>query len=125
MELGNYDKTLQDGTVVRAPAFTRRVLDGVPVLFQLAEWLGVIAVFQYADIRFHFLAAKIAWIVLGLGLSCYVGTLASNIAWRFFDDPFKNRNGTFFMYVILPLISSAFVFFLLTVLLKQIVSAQS
>ena len=125
MEIGNYDKTLKDGVVISAPSFTRRVLDGVPVLFQFAEWLGVIAVFQYADIRFHFLAAKVAWITLGIGLGLYTGVLGSNIAWRFFEDPFKTRLGKIFMYVILPLTSGGFVLVLLKVLLKQIVAAQS
>jgi phosphoglycerol transferase MdoB-like AlkP superfamily enzyme len=121
----SYDKINADGFVVKAPAFTRRVLDSAPVIFQLAEWLIVIVAFQYTDARFGSLPAKIVWLVLALVMSIYVGVLASNVAWRFFEDPFKNRPWNFFMYVVLPCLSGGLVFFLLRVIVKQMVAAHS
>jgi hypothetical protein len=121
----SFDKTNADGSVVKAPAFTRRVLDSAPVVFQLAEWLIVIVAFQYADARFGSVPAKIVWFILAFTMSIYVGVLASNVAWRFFEDPFKNRSWNFFMYVLLPCLSGGLVFFLLRVVVKQMVAAQS
>jgi phosphoglycerol transferase MdoB-like AlkP superfamily enzyme len=121
----SYDKINIDGSVVKAPAFTRRVLDSAPVIFQLAEWLIVIVAFQYADTRFSSMPAKIVGLVLAFIMSIYVGVLASNVAWQFFEDPFKNRPWNFFMYVVLPCLSGGLVFFLLRVVVKQLVAAQS
>jgi hypothetical protein len=121
----SYDKINPDGSVVTAPAFTRRVLESIPVVFQLAEWLLVIVAFQYVDSRFGSVAAKIVWLALALALSLYFGVLTSNAAWRFFDDPFKNGKWSFFMYAIVPGVSGALVFFLLKVVVKQMVEAQS
>ena len=86
----NYDKVTSAGTVIKAPAFTYRVLDSVPVLFHLAEWLVVIVAFQYADVWFGYVAAKIIWILLAGAFGLYLGVLVSNVAWRMFEDPFKN-----------------------------------
>ena len=76
----SYDKINIDGSVVTAPAFTRRVLDSAPVLFQLAEWLIVIVAFQYADVRFASIPAKIVWLTLAFIMALYVGVLTSNVA---------------------------------------------
>lgn len=121
--MDDFDKVMKDGLVIRAPDFTRRVMRGVPVLFQYSEWLAVIAVFQYADVKFHFLAAKIAWIALGLSLGIYTGVLISNLAWRHFEDPFSTRLGRAFMSVILPLATGGMVLFLFKVLLVEIVAS--
>ena len=121
----SYDKINTDGSIVNAPVFTRRVLDSAPVIFQLAEWLIVIVAFQYVDTRFGSMPAKIVWLVLALIMSIYVGVLTSNVAWRFFENPFKNRPWNFFMYVVLPCLSGGLVFFLLRVVVKQMVAAQS
>jgi hypothetical protein len=120
----SYDKVNRDGSVIPAPAFTRRVLDSVPVFFQLTEWLLVIVAFQYVDLRFGSVAAKVVWFSLAGVLGVYVGALLSNVAWRFFDDPFKNRRWSFLMYVVLPLLSGGIVFLLLKVVVKQMVAAQ-
>ncbi len=53
----SYDKVKSDGTHIVAPKFTSRVLDSVPIVFQLFEWLLVVVAFQYADVRFHFFAS--------------------------------------------------------------------
>lgn len=121
----SYDKINTDGSVVKAPVFTRLVLDSAPVIFQLAEWLIVIVAFQYVDARFGSMQAKIVWLVLAFIMSIYVGVLTSNVAWRLFEDPFKNRPWNFFMYVVLPCLSGGLVFFLLRVVAKQMVAAQS
>jgi hypothetical protein len=118
-----FDKLTKDGRSIRAPAFTRRVMRGVPVLFQYAEWLAVIAVFQYADVKFHFIAAKVAWIILGLGLGIYTGAMSSNLAWRYIEDPFSTRLGNAFMSIILPVVTGCVVLFLFKVLLVQIVAS--
>ena len=81
-----YDKIKSDGTVIEAPRFTYRVLDSVPVIFQLFEWLLVIVAFQYVDERFGFIAAKITWIFLMLSFSIYFGVLMSNVQWRAIGD---------------------------------------
>jgi hypothetical protein len=120
---GKLDKVTKNGTVVQAPEFTRRVIHGVPVLFQYAEWLAVIAVFQYADVKFHFMAARVVWIGLGLALSIYTGVLCSNLAWRYIEDPFSTRIGNMFMSIVLPLVAGGVVFFLLKILLVQIVAS--
>jgi phosphoglycerol transferase MdoB-like AlkP superfamily enzyme len=121
----SYDKINTDGSVVTAPAFTRRVLDSAPVIFQIAEWLIVIVAFQYVDARFASMPAKIVGLTLSVIMAIYVGVLTSNVAWRFFEDPFKNRLWNFLMYVILPCLSGGLVFFLLRVVAKQMVAAQS
>jgi TRAP-type C4-dicarboxylate transport system permease small subunit len=121
----SYDKINVDGSVVKAPAFTRRVLDSAPLIFQLAEWLIVIVAFQYVDARFGSISAKVICFILALVMSMYVGVRTSNVAWRFFEDPFKNRPWSIFMYVVLPCLSGGLVFFLLHVVVKQMVAAQS
>jgi len=121
----NYDKTMPDGLVIKAPSVTYRVLDSVPVLFQIAEWLLVIVAFQYVDVRFHYLAAKVAWIILAGALGLYIGVLTSNVAWRAFDDPFKSLAWRIFMYALLPGISAGLMFLLLKVVVKQMVAAQA
>ncbi|MFC7301104.1 hypothetical protein [Cognatiluteimonas weifangensis] len=119
-----YDKTMADGTRIEAPRFTYRVLDSVPVVFQLFEWLLVIVAFQYADVRFGFVAAKVAWIGLSVAFALYFGVRVSNAQWRFFEDPFKNRRWRLFSYYLSPVISGAVVFGLQH-LVKQMVAAQS
>jgi hypothetical protein len=120
---GEFDKVMKNGCVVQAPPFTYRVMRGVPILFQYAEWLAVIAVFQYADVKFHFVAAKVAWIVLALALGSYTGALFSNVAWRYLQDPYSNRFGNVFMAIVLPIISGCVALFLVKVLLAQIVAS--
>ncbi len=123
MNPGEFDKVTKNGLVVKAPEFTLRVMRGVPTLFQYAEWLAVIAVFQYADVKFHFVAAKVVWIVLGLALGGYTGVLCSNLAWRYIEDPFATRLGNAFMSIILPIITGGVMLFLIKVLLVQIVAS--
>jgi hypothetical protein len=118
-----YDKTLPDGSRVKAPSFTYRVMDSVPVVFQLAEWLLVIVAFQYADAKFGFLAAKIAWIALSLVFALYFGVLCSNVLWRVVDDPFKNRAWDIFSRFIAPLLSGVVIYGLQR-LVRQMVMAQ-
>jgi len=120
----DYDKQLPDGKVIRAPDFTYRVLNGVPVLFHLAEWLLFVVAFQYVDQKFGSIAAKIVWIVLAMALGAYVSVLVSNIAWRYIADPFKNRTWNFVMYFLLPAVSGGLVFFLLKVVVRDMVAAQ-
>ena len=119
-----YDKIKPDGTVIEAPRLTYRVLDSVPVIFQLFEWLLVIVAFQYVDERFGFIAAKITWIFLMLSFAIYFGVLMSNVQWRIIDDPFKNRWWNIFSLYVSPLLS-ALVFFGLQQLIKQMVAAQA
>jgi hypothetical protein len=121
--MGEFGKVTKDGLVIQEPEFTRRIMRGVPILFQYAEWLAVIAVFQYADVKFHFLVAKFVWIFLGLGLGAYTGALISNLAWRYIEDPFSTRLGNAFMSVILPLVAGGLVLFLIKVVLVQIVAS--
>lgn len=123
MQGGEFDKRLSNGTIIAAPDFTSRVLRGVPVLFQFAEWLAVIAVFQYADKKLHFLVAKVVWILLGFGFAFYAGVFTSNLAWRYIDDPFDTKLKRIFMSYLLPLASGLVVFFLIKVVLSQIVEA--
>ena len=123
MNPGEFDKLTKNGRVIQAPAFMQRVMRGVPILFQYAEWLAVIAVFQYADVKFHFVAARVVWIVLGLALGLYTGVLCSNLAWRYIEDPFSTRIGNAFMSIILPIITGCVILFLLKVLLVQIVAS--
>ena len=118
-----YDKTKTDGTRIVAPSVTYRVLDSVPVIFQLFEWLLVIVAFQYGDVRFGFIAAKVAWIGLSLAFAVYFGVLVSNVQWRLFEDPFKNRWWKFFSYYLSPAISGAVVLGL-QYLVKQMVATQ-
>jgi hypothetical protein len=118
-----YDKTNADGTVVEAPKFTYRVLDGVPLVFQVAEWLLVIVAFQYADERFHFLAAKITWIALTVALAVYVGAFGSNLLWRSVADPYNSPKWRHFSRIGLPVLSGAAVYGLQQ-LVKQMVLAQ-
>ena len=119
----SYDKIKSDGTTIEAPQFTYRVLDSVPVIFQLAEWLLVIVAFQYVDVRFGFIAAKVAWLALSLALATYVGVLSSNLLWRFVEDPFKTRKWRVFTYYIAPLLSGAMIYGL-QYLVRLMVSAQ-
>jgi len=121
--MGEFDKVTKDGRVIQEPEFGRRIMRGVPILFQYAEWLIVIAVFQYADVKFHFLVARIVWIFLGLGLGAYTGAFISNLAWRYIDDPFNTRLGNAFMSIILPIVSGCLVLFLIKVVLVQIVAS--
>ena len=121
----NYDKTMPDGVVIKAPPVTYRVLCSVPVIFQIAEWLLVIVAFQYVDTRFNYVAAKIAWLALAGALSIYMGVLVSNIAWRVFENPFKSRAWRMFMYGLLPAVSGGLTFFLLNFVVKQMVAAQA
>jgi len=121
----NYDKTMPDGLVIKAPPVTYTVLGSVPVVFQIAEWLLVIVAFQYVDTRFNYLSAKIAWITLAGALSLYIGVLVSNVAWRLFEDPFKSRAWRMFMYGLLPAVSGGLTFVLLKVVVKQMVAAQA
>jgi hypothetical protein len=114
---------MADGTRIEAPRFTYRVLDSIPVIFQLFEWLLVIVAFQYADVRFNFIAAKIAWVGLTAAFALYFGVLISNVQWRLFDNPFKNRWWRFFSYYVSPAISGVVVFGLQQ-LVKQMVAAQ-
>ncbi|MFP7723617.1 hypothetical protein [Lysobacter sp. A3-1-A15] len=118
-----YDKVKADGTVIRAPRFTYRVLDSVPVAFQLAEWLLVIVAFQYVDARFGYLAAKVAWLVLSAAFALYVGVLASNVLWRVVEDPYKKGAWGLFSRFFFPLLSGAAVFGMQH-LVKQMVMAQ-
>ncbi len=119
----DYDKITGDGTRITAPRFTYRVLDSIPVVFQLFEWLLVIVAFQYADVRFGFFAAKVAWLGLSFAFALYFGVLLSNAQWRYFDDPFKNRRWKFFSYYVSPLLNGI-VIFGLQQLVKQMVAAQ-
>jgi hypothetical protein len=118
-----YDKVKADGTVIAAPPFTYRVLDSVPVLFQLAEWLLVIVAFQYVDARFGYIAAKLAWLLLSLALAVYTGVLASNVLWRVVEDPYKKGAWAVFSRYVLPLISGAAIYGMQH-LVKQMVLAQ-
>ena len=120
----SYDKTLTDGTKIQAPLFTSRVLDSVPVIFQIFEWLLVIVAFQYADVRFGFIAAKAVWLGLSATFALYFGVLVSNVQWRFFEDPFKNKRWKFFTYILSPL-TSGLVVLGLQHLVKQMVEIQS
>ena len=121
----NYDKVTSAGTVIKAPAFTYRVLDSVPVLFHLAEWLVVIVAFQYADVWFGYVAAKIIWILLAGAFGLYLGVLVSNVAWRMFEDPFKNRAWRILLSAVLPSGCGVLVFLLLHFLVKQMVAAHA
>ena len=121
----NYDKVTSTGTVIKAPAFTYRVLESVPVLFHLAEWLVVIVAFQYADVRFGFIAAKIVWVLLALAFALYFGVLVSNVAWRVFEDPYKNRAWRFFMSAVLPAACGILIFLFLHFVVKQMVAAHA
>lgn len=120
----SYDKIKADGTVIKAIPFTYRVLDSVPVIFQIAEWMLVIVAFQYAEVHSGFFAAKIARIALSVALSIYVGVLTSNLLWRFVDDPYKSRTWDLFARFVLPAISGVAVFGLLQ-LVKQLVIAHA
>ena len=104
------------------PPFNRRVLATVPVLFQLAEWLLVIVAFQYVDVRYGYVAAKVAWIALGLAFCFYVGVLNTHVLWQI-TDPRKSRAMTFFGSCVLPLLGGLFVVGLQH-LAKQMVAAQ-
>ena len=106
------------------PVFTSRVLASVPVVFQIAEWLLVIVAFQYVDVRFGYVAAKIAWIIHGVIFSFYIGVLSSHILWTLTDNPSKSAKLNFFGTYILPLLSGALVMGLQH-LIKQMVAAQS
>lgn len=121
----NYDKTAHDGSVIKAPRFTYTVLDSVPVLFQIVEWLLVIVAFQYVDTRFNYFSAKIVWMMLAGALSLYIGTLVSNLAWRFFEDPFKSRAWRIFMYGLIPVVSGGLTFVLLKFVVQHMVAAQA
>lgn len=119
----SYDKIKADGTVIEAPRFTYRVLDSVPVAFQLAEWLLVIVAFQYVDVRFGYIAAKITWLLLSLAFAIYVGVLASNVLWRIVDDPYKKGAWGIFSQFVFPLLSGLAVYGTQH-LVKQMVLAQ-
>jgi hypothetical protein len=121
--LMNYDKVKPDGTRIEAPRFTYRVLESVPVVFQLFEWLLVIVAFQYADVRFGFVAAKIVWIGLTLAFALYFGVLMSNVQWRIFEDPYKNRWWRVLSLYVSPVLSGV-VFYGLQQLVKQMVATQ-
>jgi hypothetical protein len=108
--LWSYDKVKADGTVMEAPRFTYRVLDSVPVLFQLAEWLLVIVAFQYVDIRFGYISAKITWLILSLAFALYVGVLASNVLWRAVEDPYRKGFLGIFSWFVFPLLSGVVVY---------------
>ena len=119
----SYDKIMADGTRITAPQFTYRVLDSVPVVFQLFEWLLVIVAFQYGDVRFGFVAAKVVWISLSAAFAPYFGVLVSNVQWRVVEDPFKNRLWRFFSYYLSPALSGVVVLGL-EQLVKQMVATQ-
>jgi hypothetical protein len=119
----SYDKVQTDGTVIKAPSITYRVLDSVPVIFQLAEWLLVIVAFQYVDVRFGYIAAKVAWVGLSLAFALYVGVLASNVLWRIVEDPYKKGAWDIFSRFLFPLLSAAAVYGTQQ-LVKQMVLAQ-
>jgi hypothetical protein len=106
------------------PVFTRRVLDSVPEVFQLAEWLLVIVAFQYADVHFGYVAAKIAWVLLGVLFAFYFGVLSSHLLWKLTDNPTRSPRLRFFGTWVLPLLSGAVVFWLQH-LLKQMVAAHT
>ena len=106
----NYDKVKSDGTRIVAPKFTSRVLDSVPVVFQLFEWLLVIVAFQYADVRFHFFTARVIWLGLLAGFALYFGVLVSNTLWRVVDDPFKGGLWSIFMRYVVPILTGVAVF---------------
>lgn len=120
----NLDKHLPNGTVIEAPAFIKRVVHGIPVLFQLVEWLLFIVAFQYVDQKFKSLPAKFIWLLLALALGVYIGAIASSVAWRYIADPFKSWLWSFLMYFILPGAAGALVFWLLNVLVRDMVAAQ-
>jgi hypothetical protein len=119
----DYDKVKADGTVIQAPRFTYRVLDSVPVVFQLAEWLLVIVAFQYVDARFGYIAARTAWWLLSLSFALYVGVLASNVLWRSVEDPYEKGAWDIFSRFLFPLLSGVLVFGM-QYLVKQMVLAQ-
>ena len=119
-----YDKRMPDGLVVRAPDFTYRVLDGVPVLFHLAEWLLFVVAFQYVDQKFGSIPAKVIWMLLAAALGIYIGVLVSNLAWRYIADPFKNRFLDLTMRFLLPAASGALMFLLLKVVVRDMVAAE-
>ena len=118
-----YDKVMADGTVITAPRFTYRVLDSVPVVFQLAEWLLVIVAFQYVDARFGYIAAKVAWWLLSIAFGLYVGVLSSNVLWRAVEDPYKKGPWRLFSYGLFPLLSGVAIY-AMQHLVKQMVLAQ-
>ena len=118
-----YDKVKADGTVITAPRFTYRVLNSVPVVFQLAEWLLVIVAFQYVDVRFGYIAAKITWWLLSGAFAIYVGVLASNVLWRVVEDPYKKGAWDIFSRFVFPLLSGVAIYGVQQ-LVKQMVLAQ-
>jgi hypothetical protein len=120
----SYDKVKSDGTRIVAPKFTSRVLDSVPIVFQLFEWLLVIVAFQYADVRFHFSAAKVIWLGLLAGFALYFGVLVSNTLWRIVEDPFKSRPWSIITRYIVPILTGVVIFGLGQVV-KQMVVAHS
>ena len=120
----SYDKVKSDGTRIVAPKFTSRVLDSVPIVFQLFEWLLVIVAFQYADVRFHFFAAKVIWFGLLAVFALYFGVLVSNTLWRVVEDPFKSHSWSIFTRYIVPILTGVVIFGLGQVV-KQMVAAHS
>ncbi|MBB3833201.1 zinc transporter ZupT [Xanthomonas arboricola] len=119
-----YDKRMPNGQVIRAPDFTYRVLNGVPALFHIAEWLLFVVAFQYVDQKFSSIAAKVVWLLLAAALAFYIGVLTSNVAWRYIAEPFKNRTRNFLMRYMLPAASGGLVFVLLKVVARDMVAAQ-
>lgn len=120
----SYDKIKSDGTRIAAPKFTSRVLDSVPIVYQLFEWLLVIVAFQYADVRFHFFAARVIWLGLLAAFALYFGVLVSNTLWRAIDDPYKSRPRSLFVRYVVPILTGVVVFGLGQVV-KQMVAAHS
>jgi hypothetical protein len=120
-----YDKKLPDGTLIEAPSSTYRVLNGVPVVFQLAEWAVVIAGFQYVDQRFGFVAAKVAWIILAACFAVYLGTLSSNVLWRTLSDPYRTRPWKVFSYVVAPICTGGLTYGLYKLIEAMVASQQA
>lgn len=115
-----YDKTHTDGSVTEASRFERLVLEGVPIIFNLAEWLLVVSAFQYIAIRFDLVAAKVVWWILGAAFGAYVGVLVANSAWRLFRNTYRSRSFLAFGCVVVPA-ASVGVLVLLNVVVKYLV----
>ena len=106
----NYDKVNKDGTIEKAIPFTYRVLNSVTVLFELAEWMIVIAAFQYAGERFNSLPARVVSVILNIAFAGYLGVLLSNVAWREIDSIYATRRRRNTANFVLVLLSASLAF---------------
>ena len=77
-----FDRIEKNGTVTKASALERSLLTGVPLVFQLVEWILVIVAIEYIARKFDFAAARAASLVLTFLVTGYIAALSMNLRWR-------------------------------------------